>query len=92
MQEQECSDIGIPNVRNTPTNMSRLKEDITQELLHDRDFIEKVMICVKAQMIDMEGCTESAPRESLEENMEPEDIPMDFDEDMLLNGMAMFET
>jgi hypothetical protein len=83
-------------------SMDTLKADITRELLQDRVFIEKVMACVKEQMESgNDGETEKAGNDILgqmspietdepSENEESEEL-MDFDEDMLLNGMAMFE-
>jgi hypothetical protein len=83
-------------------SMDTLKADITRELLQDRAFIEKVMACVKEQMESgNDGETEKAGNDILgqmspietdepSENEESGEL-MDFDEDMLLSGMAMFE-
>jgi hypothetical protein len=76
-------------------NMDTLKADITRELLQDRVFIEKVMACVKEQMGNGESIdtTEQELPVEADEPMENEESGelMDFDEDMLLSGMAMFE-
>jgi hypothetical protein len=77
------------------SNMDTLKADITRELLQDRVFIEKVMACVKEQMGNGESIdtTEQELPVEADEPMENEESGelMDFDEDMLLSGMAMFE-
>jgi hypothetical protein len=77
------------------SNMDTLKADITRELLQDRVFIEKVMACVKEQMGNGESIdtTEQKLPVEADEPMENEESGelMDFDEDMLLSGMAMFE-
>jgi hypothetical protein len=76
-------------------DMNTLKADITRELLQDRVFIEKVMACVKEQMGNGESIdtTEQELPVEADEPMENEESGelMDFDEDMLLSGMAMFE-
>jgi hypothetical protein len=76
-------------------SMDTLKADITRELLQDRVFIEKVMACVKEQMGNGESIdtTEQELPVEADESMENEESGelMDFDEDMLLSGMAMFE-
>jgi hypothetical protein len=103
MQEQPEADRKISPVGgNAVPDMNTLKADITRELLQDRVFIEKVMACVKEQMESgNDGETEKAGNDILgqmspietdepSENEESGEL-MDFDEDMLLNGMAMFE-
>jgi hypothetical protein len=81
--------------RKAAPNMDTLKADITRELLQDRVFIEKVMACVKEQMGNGESIdtTEQELPVEADEPMENEESGelMDFDEDMLLSGMAMFE-
>jgi hypothetical protein len=76
-------------------SMDTLKADIMRELLQDRVFIEKVMACVKEQMGNGESIdtTEQELPVEADEPMENEESGelMDFDEDMLLSGMAMFE-
>jgi hypothetical protein len=76
-------------------SMDTLKADIMRELLQDRVFIEKVMACVKEQMGNGESIdtTEQELPVEADESMENEESGelMDFDEDMLLSGMAMFE-
>jgi hypothetical protein len=76
-------------------SMDTLKADITRELLQDRVFIEKVMACVKEQMGNGESIdtTEQELPVEVDDLMENEESGelMDFDEDMLLSGMAMFE-
>lgn len=61
-----------------------LKEQITAELLQDRDFIKRVIDCISAEGI--QPANEDAGQEN-----ETEEQGFDFDEDMLLSGMSMFE-
>jgi hypothetical protein len=80
---------------NVAPNMDTLKADITRELLQDQAFIEKVMACVKEQLGHGESKATTEQRLPVETDApgesEASGEPMDFDEDMLLSGMAMFE-
>jgi hypothetical protein len=96
MQEQPEADRKIPPAGgNAVPDMNTLKTDITKELLHDRVFIEIVMACVKEQMGNRESIDTTEPELPIETNepgkSEESGELMDFDEDMLLNGMAMFD-
>jgi hypothetical protein len=85
------NDAAMPNqpvIQDTKQDMQALKASITEELLGDRNFIEKVIACVSSQMQDKQ---EDVLTESPEDADGEEDLPMDFDEAMLLNGMAVFE-
>lgn len=61
-----------------------MKQQITTELLQDRDFIKRVIDCISAEGI------QPAKEDTVQEN-ETEEQGFDFDEDMLLSGMSMFE-
>jgi hypothetical protein len=96
MQEQPEAGRKIsPADGNTIPDMNTLKEDITKELLQDRAFIEKVMACVKEQIGNGESIDTTEQKLPIETNepgkSEESGELMDFDEDMLLSGMAMFE-
>jgi hypothetical protein len=87
-KENDTAILDQPVVQETKPDMQALKASITEELLGDRNFIEKVIACVSSQMQDkQEGVLTESPGEADGE----EDLPMDFDEAMLLNGMAVFE-
>jgi hypothetical protein len=66
-------------------NIEALKVEITAELLQNRDFIEKITECIDSRKL------ESPTDSGVEAVVEDATGDMDFDEDMLLNGMAMFE-
>lgn len=70
------------DVKNSEQSIEFLKSELTTELLKDQEFIEKIKEVVTAQMND-----NSNP---IQDN-DDLSVDMDFDEDMLLSGMAMFE-
>lgn len=73
-------------VENTGQSIEALKSQITEELLQDRGFIQKVTERISSQVPDNGSSVDSDCPE--EEN----GTGFDFDEDMLLSGMSMFET
>lgn len=76
--------IGEPTSEQLPP-LTELKEQITVELLQDKNFIKRVIDCISAEGI-----------QSVDEDVEQEETTkeqgFDFDEDMLLSGMSMFES
>jgi hypothetical protein len=70
------------DAKNSEQSIEFLKSELTTELLKDQEFIEKIKEVVTAQMND-----NSNP---IQDN-DDLSVDMDFDEDMLLSGMAMFE-
>lgn len=75
--------VGEPDPQKTLT-VAELKQQITTELLQDKDFIIRVIDCISAEGI------QPAKEDTVQEN-ETEEQGFDFDEDMLLSGMSMFE-
>lgn len=71
---------------NTGQSIEVLKSQITEELLQDRSFIQKVTERISSQVPER-GCSDDADCPEKETGM-----GFDFDEDMLLSGMSMFET
>lgn len=74
---------GEPTPEQLPS-VAELKEQITTELLQDKDFIKRVIDCISAEGIQ-------PAKEDVSEENETEEQGFDFDEDMLLSGMSMFE-
>jgi hypothetical protein len=96
MQAQPEAGQKIPSPDgNTVPDMNTLKADITKELLQDQAFIETVMACVKEQLGHGESKATTEQQLPVETDVPGESEAagesMDFDEDMLLSGMAMFE-
>lgn len=63
-----------------------MKSQITEELLQDRSFIQKVTERISTQVPERGGSVDADCSE------EETGMGFDFDEDMLLSGMSMFET
>ena len=71
---------------NTGQSIEVLKSQITEELLQDRSFIQKVTERIATQVPERGGSDDADCPE------EETGMGFDFDEDMLLSGMSMFET
>lgn len=73
-------------VENTGQSIEALKSQITEELLQDRSFIQKVTERISSQVPERGDSDDTDCPE------EETGMGFDFDEDMLLSGMSMFET